>query len=154
MMRLPRLLPMVGIGSGRARLNLVPIDFLVDAMVEIAGHDDATGKVYQLADAGALRVSELLDLISHELDKPRPLISLPGALLEGALSVAAVRRLLGMPKETIVYANHQVAYDVQNTLDALEGTGVECPSITTYLPTLIQYVREHPEKSFLDQRKL
>lgn len=152
MMRLPRLVPTVGIGRGRARLNLVPVDFVIAAMVEIAGQPDAAGKVYQLADPAALRVSELLDLISHELGKPRPLISLPGRLLEGALSIDAVRRLVGMPKETIVYANHPVAYDVQNTLDALEGTGVECPSITTYLPTLIEYVREHPKKGWLLER--
>ncbi|HMB52917.1 MAG TPA: SDR family oxidoreductase [Thermoanaerobaculia bacterium] len=154
MMRLPRLMPMVGIGSGKARLNLVPVDFLVDAMVEIGGQEASVGHVYQLADPGALTVSDLLDLISHELGKPRPLISVPGAVLEGALSLGPVRRLLEMPKETIVYANHPVAYDTQNTLGALEGTGVECPSIATYLPTLIQYVREHPEKEFLDSRKL
>jgi hypothetical protein len=75
-------------------------------------------------------------------------------VLEGALSLGPLRRLLGMPKETIVYANHPVAYDAQNTLGALEGTGVECPSIAGYLPTLIQYLREHPDKEFLDRRKL
>lgn len=152
MMRLPRLLPMVGIGSGKARLNLVPVDFLVAAMVEIAGQEESAGKVYQLADPGALTVAELLALISRELGKPRPLVSVPGAVLEGALSLAPVRRLLEMPKETIVYANHPVAYDVQNTLGALEGSGVECPPIDSYLPTLIRYLREHPDKQFLDRR--
>lgn len=152
MMRLPRLLPMVGIGRGRARLNLVPVDFVIGAMVEIAGQEGVEGKVYQLADPGALRVSELLDLISHELDKPRPLLSLPGSWMEGALSVGAVRRLLDMPKETIVYANHPVMYDAQNTLGALEGSGIECPSIATYLSTLIAYMRENPDKDFLVER--
>ena len=149
MMNLPRLLPMVGIGRGRARLNLVPVDFVIGAMVEIAGQPDTAGKVFQLADPGALRVSELLDLISHQLGKPRPLISLPGGMLEAALSVSAVRHLLDMPKESIVYANHPVMYDAQNTLDALEGTGVECPSLPTYLPTLIAYMRDNPKKELL-----
>ena len=154
MMRLPRLVPMVGIGSGKARLNLVPVDYLVDAMVEIADQATSAGRVFQLTDPGALTVAELLDLISHQLGKPRPWLSVPGAVLEGALSLGPLRRLLGMPKETIVYANHPVAYDAQNTLGALDGTGVECPSIAGYLPTLIQYLREHPDKEFLDRRKL
>ena len=149
MMNLPRLVPMVGIGRGRARLNLVPVDFVIAAMAEIAGQSGSAGKVFQLADPGALRVSELLDLISHQLGKPRPLVSLPGRVLEAALSVDAVRRLLDMPKESIVYANHPVMYDTQNLLDALEGTGVDCPSLPTYLPTLIAYLRENPEKEFL-----
>ncbi|HEX2252517.1 MAG TPA: SDR family oxidoreductase [Thermoanaerobaculia bacterium] len=152
MMRLPRLVPVVGLGRGAARLNLVPVDWLVAAMVEIGSQEDATGRVYQLADPAALEVRELLDRISEILGKPKPLVRLPGALIEGAMSFRPLRQALEMPKETIVYANHPVAYDVQNTLDALEGTGIECPPIASYLPVLIDYVRRHPEKEFLDKR--
>lgn len=150
--RLPRLLPMVGIGSGEARINLVPVDFVIAAMVEVAGRPDTVGQVYQLADPGALKVSELLDLISRELGKPKPLLSLPGGLMEAGLSIGAVRRLADMPKETIVYANHPVMYDTQNTLGALEGTGVECPPIESYLSVLIDYMQRHPDKEFLAAR--
>lgn len=152
MERLPRLVPMVGIGSGDARINLVPVDFVIAAMVELAGRPDTVGKVYQLADPGALKVSELLDLISKELGKPKPLLSLPGGLMELGLSFGAVRKLADMPKETIVYANHPVMYDTQNTLGDLEGTGVSCPPISTYLPVLIDYMQRHPEKGWLTER--
>jgi thioester reductase-like protein len=154
MMKMPRALPMLGFGPGRARLNVVPVDFVVDAMAEIAGRPDSAGRVYQLADPAALTSSELLDRISVELGKPKPPFHLPAALFSVGLSVPALRRAIEVPRETIDYANHDVRYDVLNTLDALEGTGIECPPIADYLPVLIDHVRRHPDKPFLERRYL
>jgi thioester reductase-like protein len=154
MMHLPRLLPMLGIGRGGARLNVVPVDFVIAAMVEISGQEGVDGRVFQLADPAAVTSAQLLDLISLHLGKPRPPFAVPAVLFDAALAVGALRRTLGIPRETVVYANHDVRYDVQNTLDALEGTGVECPPIHSYLPTLIDYVRHHPDQGFLDRRFL
>jgi len=72
MMRMPRLLPMTGIGRGEVRFNMVPVDFVVEAMAEIASRDGVEGKAFQLADPGALRVRDLLALISRTLGKPEP----------------------------------------------------------------------------------
>jgi len=154
MMRMPRLLPMTGIGRGEVRFNMVPVDFVVEAMAEIASRDGVEGKAFQLADPGALRVRDLLALISRTLGKPEPPFPLPPALLEGALALGPVRRAMGIPRETVRYANHDVRYDVQNTLDALEGTGVECPPAEGYLPVLVDYIRRHPHKEFLVGREV
>ena len=81
-----------------------------------------------------------------------PLLSLPGGLMELGLSFGAVRKVADMPKETIVYANHPVMYDTQNTLGDLDGTGVTCPPISSYLPVLIDYMKRNPEKGWLAER--
>ena len=154
MMRMPRLVPMLGLGAGRARLNVVPVDFVVAAMAEIAGRPDAAGKVYQLADPAALTTREVLAAISVALGKPKPPFSVPAAIFDTALAVAPLRRALEVPRETIEYANHDVRYDVLNTLGALDGTGIDCPPLASYLPVLVDYVRRHPEKEFLDRRTL
>lgn len=154
MMKMPRLVPMLGLGAGKGRPNVVPVDFVVAAMAEIAGRPDAAGKVYQLADPAAITTRELLDAISVVLGKPKPPFSVPAAMYEAALSVPALRRSLEIPRETVEYANHEVRYDVVNTLDALDGTGIQCPPIREYLPVLIDYLRRHPDKPFLDRRYL
>jgi len=154
MMRMPRLVPMTGIGRGEVRFNMVPVDFVVEAMAEIASKEGVEGKAYQLADPRALRVRDLLALISHTLGKPEPPFPLPPAVLAGALALGPVRRAVGIPRETVRYANHDVRYDVQNTLDALEGTGVECPPVDSYLPILVDYMRRHPHKDFLVGHRL
>lgn len=154
MLRMPRLVPMLRLGEGKGRLNVVPVDFVVAAMAEISGRPDAAGKVYQLADPAAPTTRELIDEISRALGKPKPPFGLPAAVFETALAVPALRRALEVPRETVVYANHEVRYDVLNTLDALDGAGIECPPIAEYLPRLIDYLRRHPEKPFLDDRRL
>lgn len=154
MLAMPRLVPMLHLGAGKGRLNVVPVDFVVAAMVEIAGRPGAAGKVYQLADPAAVTSRELLDQISVALGKPKPPFGVPAAVFGAALSVPALRHALEIPRETVEYANHEVRYDVLNTLDALDGTGIECPPICEYLPVLIDYLRRHPDKPFLDRRYL
>jgi thioester reductase-like protein len=154
MLKMPRLVPMLGLGAGKGRPNVVPVDFVVAAMAEIADQPDAAGKVYQLADPAAITTRELLDAISVALGKPKPPFSVPAEVFDAALSLPALRRSLEIPRETVDYANHEVRYDVVNTLDALDGTGIECPPITEVLPVLIDYLRRHPDKPFLDRRYL
>lgn len=154
MLKMPRLVPMLGLGAGKGRLNVVPVDFVVAAMAEIVDQPDAAGRVHQLADPAALTTREILDRISTALGKPKPPFAVPAAVFDAALAVPALRRAVEIPRETVVYANHDVRYDVLNTLDALDGTGIECPPIDEYLPVLIDYVRRYPEKPFLDRRSL
>ena len=58
------------------------------------------------------------------------------------------------PREVLVYFNHQARFDVTQALELLDGTGVRCPHISTYIRTLVDYVRRNPNKMFLDQRAL
>ena len=47
---LPRKVPMVHLGPSLAKVNLVPVDYLIDAMVMISKDKKAVGKVFQIAD--------------------------------------------------------------------------------------------------------
>lgn len=154
MLKMPRLVPMLVLGAGKGRLNVVPVDFVVAAMAEIVDRPDAAGRVYQLADPAAVTTREMLGLISRALGKPKPPFGVPAALFDAALAVPALRRAVEIPRETVAYADHDVRYDVLNTLDALDGTGIECPPLADYLPVLVDYVRRHPHKPFLDRRSL
>lgn len=154
MLKMPRLVPMLRLGAGKGRLNVVPVDFVVAAMAEIVDQPAAAGRVYQLADPAALTTREILDRISTALGKPKPPFAVPAGLFDAALAVPALRSAVEIPRETVVYANHEVRYDVLNTLDALDGTGIQCPPVDDYLPVLIDYVRRYPDKPFLDRRSL
>ncbi len=83
----------------------------------------------------------------------RPLLDVPTGLVEGALTIKAIRDLVKIPKETVIYFNHEAVYDTSNQLRLLEGTPVRCPDFLDYLPTLAAYVRQHPDKPFIDGRK-
>lgn len=154
LMRLPFWVPMVNIGKGDARPNIVPVDFVVDAMAELWTQDGGVGKTFALADPSPHTSKDIVETILESLGRRPPLGRVPNALVERALGIHAVRKLVEIPKEAVIYFNHEVFYDTSNTTAALSGSGVRCPDLLAILPTLVDYVRTHPEKEFLDAREI
>jgi thioester reductase-like protein len=154
LLRLPSWFPMVNVGRGDALVNLVPIDFVVEALAALAEQPDAEGKTFQLADANPMRARDIVSLLLKVLGRRPALATVPPSLFEKMLDNRRVRRLVGMPKESVVYFNHLARYDVTNTLEHLANTQVRCPHLSTYLSTLVDYVKRNPKKQFLDGREV
>lgn len=152
LLKLPDWLPMLNVGHGEARVNLAPVDFLVDAMAEVGTRPEAIGKTFHLADPNPHSSREIMARMLEVLGRSKPLADLPSIVVERALDVAALRKLAQLPKEIIVYFNHEVEYDTSNLVGLLEGTGIACPDLLETLPTMVDYVKQHPDKPFLDGR--
>ena len=152
--KLPRFLPFVYIGPCKAPINLVPVDFLVEAMAEIGNSPAALGKTFHLADPNPHTSGEVLEKIIEVLGMAGLVATVPHKLIEAALGVKMVRGLMGIPQEQVTYMNHNVDFDTRNQLEILAGSGVTCPDLLEILPTLIDYLKAHPEKPFLDNRKI
>ncbi|GEM_PF-4115435 len=61
---LEKFLPLPYMGKGDAPVNLVPVDFVVRATVELTALDRSTGKTYHLTDPERLTAGELYRLFS------------------------------------------------------------------------------------------
>jgi hypothetical protein len=136
-------LPMVNVGTSNATVNVVPVDFLTKAMATISTQDDVEGKVFQLADPNPMQASDIMGLVVETMDRAPIVGSVPSNWMEALLSVKPIERLVGIQRQAIGYFNHSISYDVQNTMKALDGTGVRCPQLVSYLPTLIEYSRQN-----------
>ena len=143
LMRLPKWLPMVNVGTSDATVNVVPVDFLTKAMATISTQDDVLGKVFQLADPNPMQASDIMGLVVETMDRAPIIGSVPSKWMEALLRVKPIERLVGIQRQAIGYFNHSISYDVQNTMKALDGTGVRCPELVSYLPTLIEYSRQN-----------
>jgi thioester reductase-like protein len=150
--RLPSWLPMVHIGEGAARVGFVPVDYLVDAMAEIWTKPEAIGLTAQIADPSPHSVREILSGVMRAFGFRKPLATVPVGLVQRALAVPALRSVLQMPEEALVYFDHEALYDTANTSRLLAGSGIRCPDFLEYLPTLVDYVRRYPDKPFIDGR--
>lgn len=152
--RLPGWLPLVNLGKGDAVVNLVPVDFVAAAMAHIGlspGHD---GGVFQLADPNPMRARDILAMVLDVLGRPPARGALPSKLIDGLMTSHKVEKLLGVPRESVVYFNHDARYDSTHTQRALSDSQVRCPHLSTYLTTLIDYFLQHPDKDFLDDREI
>jgi nucleoside-diphosphate-sugar epimerase len=152
-MRLPSWLPMVNIGDGKSRVNIVPVDFVVDGMAALMFKKEALGQTVALADPAPHTSQEIVERLLEVLGRGKPVANLPPGMVERALESGKVRQLVKVPREAVVYFNHDVEFDTANQRRLLEGTGVRCPDFLDILPTLVDYVRQNPDKAFLDGRR-
>ncbi len=129
-------------GDGVAPLNVVPVDFVVAAALELGHHEKAIGRTFHLVDPSPSSSRRVYELIAKRAGKKLPRLSLGYKLTDALLKVPGLERLTREQRMAIAYVNHLSFFASRNTLELLDGTGVRCPPIESYLDNLIEYVRE------------
>ncbi len=147
-LRQPRsfaLLPVVG-RPARYRFNVVPRDFIVDAIDYLAANPASLGRCYQLADPAPLTVDETIDVIARATEHNIVRIPLPAAVAKGAIDyVPGVYRLMRIPSPAVDYFVHPTDYDTTHATRDLAGSGISVPRFEDYARNLVSFVRAHPE---------
>jgi len=127
-------------------LNVVPRDFVVDAIAELSGRADTVGEVYHLANPHPPTVAEIgraFGRATGQVVVPlRGTARLSASLLE---RVPAVAERYGLEPAAMPYLTHPTTYTDTNTRRALAGTDVQCPLFESYADRLVAYAHEHPD---------
>jgi thioester reductase-like protein len=152
--RLPAWLPLPNIGSGAALVNLVPVDFATAAMATLGSSPDTAGQTFQIADPNPMRSRDILAKALEYYGRSPARGVVPSSIVERAMRAPALEAALGVPRESVMYFNHDARYDTSNTVRALRHTPIRCPHLSTYLHVLLDYMALHPDKRFLDTRKI
>jgi len=147
---LPEWTPLVGLDLGNT--NVVPVDWVVDALEHIAHEPDLDGKAFHLTDPRRQRVDELINELAVAAHAPRFALSidkrltdpLPTWPLALALDLPPWRQLrklalrqLGIPEEVLAHMELVPRFDTRETAAALAGTALEQPPLLhDYAPHL------------------
>lgn len=142
MRRLPWPLTRFNVGSPEVRFQMVPVDFIVDAVTTIASRPDAAGKTFHLTDPDPYTTAEIFDLFSRAMFGAGSWLRLPGPAVR-AVTASGLAEPLGLQRQAAPYFLHQARFDCVNTLDALDGSGVACPRLEEYVDRLVAYFLEH-----------
>jgi hypothetical protein len=139
---LPPWMPAVGIEGGR--INIVPVDFVVDAIDHIAHQKEGNKKAFHLVDPTPYRVGDILNIFAKAAHAPQfslrvnaALVGfIPNSVKKGLLSLTPVRRIknavmkdIGVPDDILTFSTTPLASTRQTT--ALKGSGVACPASMT-----------------------
>ncbi|MCA9529760.1 MAG: SDR family oxidoreductase [Myxococcales bacterium] len=137
--------PVVG-HPKKAKLNVAPRDFIVDAIAHLSGVEASAGKTYHLADPRPLPVSEMIDACVEATGRRALRIPVPSKLLVGVLEAfPALRDLVQIPPETFAYFEQPTEYDTTESEADLSSAGIACPHFDAYVDRLVAFVRAHPE---------
>lgn len=141
----PRLLSRLNIGNRRVRLNLVPVDFVVEAMAQLATDERAIGATLQLADPEPLTSGELFDTIAEALAGRASSLTIPAPLVRTSLALPFSPKLTGLPRTAVPYFFLSQTYDTARSRALLEPHNVSCPPFSSYVKALVQFVEQHPK---------
>ncbi|MFA5589426.1 MAG: SDR family oxidoreductase [Lysobacteraceae bacterium] len=164
---LPPWMPVIGIEGGR--INLVPVDFVADAMDHIAHKPGLNGGCFHLTDPDPRRIGEVLNLfaraghapqMSMRLDArmfafvPSPLKAAVGNLPPVKRFVSMLLRDLGIPREVVKFVTYPTRFDSRETERALKGSGIKVPPLEDYAWRLWDYWERHLDPALFIDRSL
>jgi thioester reductase-like protein len=139
----PGVLATLNIGNEDVALNLVPVDFVVDAMASLANDPKAVGKTIQLADPAPLSTRELFDAIANCLAVKKSNVTLPKWLVYSSLMLPFTPAISGLPHSAVPYFFLNQSYDTSEARQLLEPYGITCPPVRRYMKTIVDYAVDH-----------
>ncbi|WP_295004929.1 SDR family oxidoreductase [uncultured Dechloromonas sp.] len=164
---LPAWMPTVGIEGGR--INVVPVDFVVNAVDHIAHLKGEDGKCFHLVDPLPMRVGDLLNTFARAAHAPEMTMRINAALFgfiprhmrKALLALTPVRRIrhavmkdLGLPDDMFQFVNYPTRFDCRETTRVLKGTGIAVPPLDSYAWRLWDYWERHLDPDLFIDRSL
>jgi len=152
---LPNWMPLIGVEGGH--FNVVPVDFVADALDHIAHQPDHDGQCFHLTADRSYNLGELMDIIAGAAQAPRWPVKLdnslfnavPGFVKKGVsamtpkLMVNTVLENLDIPPSALQFLTFPTEYDNQRAREALAGSNIEVPDLEGYIQQLWDFWENH-----------
>ncbi len=140
----PALLRLVNVGNRKVRVNLVPVDFVVEGIAALSKDENAVGKTIALADPAPLTTAEVFDVFAEKLAGKKSIFTPPTALIENSLMFSISPALTGLPHSSVPYFFLSQTYDTSVAGKLLAPHRIACPNFREYAGKMVEFVVEHP----------
>lgn len=146
---LPRFTPIAL--PNTARTNIVPVDFVADALVALLPAEGRDGQTFHLVAPKTIGLRGIYRALAPAAGLPPLRASLPRALASPVLDargpLKAWRNIaitqLGIPPRVLDVVDLPTTFTSDNTRNALQDTGIAVPDFADYAPALWRYWAEH-----------
>jgi len=164
---MPSWMPTLGVEGGR--INIVPVDYVVDATLHIAHKPRLDGKCFHLTDPKPKRIGEVLNMFAKAAHAPEMTMRIdarifnyiPTAIKQGLRMLPPVRRIsnqlmkdFGLPPDMMKFVNYPTRFDSRETERALKGSGIMLPRLDDYAWRLWDYWERNLDPDLFIDRSL
>ncbi|OMC46475.1 short chain dehydrogenase [Mycobacterium sp. IS-2888] len=147
--RLPKLTPILLPDTGRT--NIVPVDYVADALVALMHADGRDGQTFHLTAPKTIGLRGIYRGVAKAAGLPPLRGSLPRSVAAPVLKASGrakwMRNMaatqLGIPAEILDVVDLKPVFVSDETRKALRGTDIEVPEFASYAPKLWRYWAEH-----------
>lgn len=163
----PAWMPLIGIEG--AKMNIVPVDYVADAMDYLSHTDDMDGRCFHLTDPDPYKVGEVLNTFAEAGHAPRMALRIdtrmfafiPKAVTGALKNLPPIKRIInavladqGIPRDALQFINLPTRYDNRDTERALKGSGIEVPRLRDYAPAIWDYWERNLDPDLFKDRSL
>ncbi|OCB63231.1 short chain dehydrogenase [Mycobacterium malmoense] len=146
---LPSLTPILLPDTGRT--NIVPVDYVADALVALMHADGQDGRTFHLTAPKTVGLRGIYRGVAKAAGLPRARGSLPGSVAAPVLKARGRARVLrnmaatqlGIPAEVFDLVDLKPTFVSDQTRKALADRGIDVPEFASYAPQLWRYWAEH-----------
>ena len=131
----------IRIGAGANSVNLVPVDFVIEALARLSASPASLGKTYHLTDPNPLPALEIAKLLARGLGKRFVFLPVPLRVAKAFLGLAPLQRFFGLPAQALDYFDHPCRYDSTEATRDLAAFGIPCPRLPEYVDVLIAFYK-------------
>jgi len=164
---LPQWVPTIGVEGGR--LNIVPVDFVVNALDHIAHLEGENGNCFHLVDSDPKKVGEILNIFCEAGHAPRMAMRIdsrmfgfiPPFIRQSLKNLPPIKRLtsavlddMGIPPSVLSFINYPTKFDARETERVLKGTGIEVPKLEEYAYVIWDFWERNLDPDLFKDRTL
>jgi len=122
-------------------VQVVPIDYVTRVAVCLAGRVEAYGRRFHLVDSAPPTLREFLEIAAISAGKRLAPSFNAGALTRGLVAKPTLRLFSQGARSLLELFAASPRYDTRNTEALLDGSGIECPRVASYMTTLLERAR-------------
>lgn len=152
---LPNWMPLIGVEGGK--FNIVPVDFVADALDHIAHQEDGNGECFHLTADRSYSLGEMMDVIAGAAQAPRWPVKLdnslfdavPGIVKKGVSAMTprmvlnAALENLDIPPSAMQFLTFPTEYDNRKAKAALADSNIDAPELQSYIQQLWDFWENH-----------
>ncbi len=127
-------------GKGDKPLNLVPIDWVSEAIHTLSLLDEAVDRTFHLADPNPLSARSVFEQVARVADRKSPRGHVPYSLSRAFFALPYMQRFLRRHRQFLEDFNQLTIFNLLNTTTLLEGNGRSCPPLPSYIGKLVRFV--------------
>ncbi|MGL4304593.1 MAG: SDR family oxidoreductase [Mycobacteriaceae bacterium] len=161
--KLPSQLPIAipDIGS----TNIVPVDFVADALVELIHQDTNSNKVFHLTNPRPQPIRELYQELGKVAGAPRAVASVPRRISRPAFNNLSkgrtkifrnlILKQMGIPPAVFDNMTFPSTFSSEKTQEALRRSGIIAPELSSYAEKIWSYWAENldPDRAYRRSKK-
>jgi short-subunit dehydrogenase/thioester reductase-like protein len=163
----PRMIPLVGIEGGY--INVVPVDFVVDALVHLSHQPKLDGRCFHLTDPKVRRIGETLNVFARAAHAPEMAFRVDSKVFDMVPESVAqsiqrskpiqnvynqLLRDMQVPKSVLQFVNYPTRFDSAETQKILDKARIRVPPLEDYAWRLWDYWERHLDPELTIDRSL